>query len=189
MKKIVTVSLFCLGFLFSSIASVQAASSVELSAKKAAAQKIAARKIDKNPANYLFVQIVPEASLKQVVGKPGLYTLTLKEVSNKLEYFSARPERVSGLVSVQKFLTVWEKGFSTVTPKAAVLGLDKNPRQKKSVSLMVELSHPIYSHDLKTMTYEARLLPGEKSTIKSMELAALALFIDDYCPSCAASGF
>lgn len=151
--------------------------------------KEAIQAVDKqNQINYLFVQVAHQGILKEIAAMPGTYQLTLYGVNSNVEYFSDRPERVSGMMSIADFLKDWDRAFNQSSPNVAVSGM-KNILTKKSINIAMELSSPTYDEAKKTMTYQAKILDGEVSPTKEIKFKGIALFFDDYCASCVGNGF
>lgn len=133
--------------------------------------------------DYLFVQMAPTATLQQQ--QKNIYILKLSQANPYVKYFTNRPARVTGTMPISKFLTEWHENFSKDTPNAGIYGM----QNQKPVSVMMELSNPVYNAKSKTISYTARPLANEKSLPKQIRLRDVAVFIDDFCVSCSGSGF
>jgi len=86
---------------------------------------------DSKEPSYLFVLSAASGSLKGD-------TLTLNGVPNVL-YFSDRPDRVAGHLSLEKFVEMWDKGddsFKTDPPNATLSVLNKDGAKNVVVELM-----------------------------------------------------
>ena len=94
--------------------------------------------------------------------KSGTYangTLTLKDVP-LVVYFSDRPHRLSGMLSLQIFEQGWRQGpdsFKADPPNAtlSILGKDNN------TNVVVELTEPNVKVKEGTISFKARILQGE----------------------------
>jgi hypothetical protein len=135
--------------------------------------------------SYLFVQSGTSGSF--VDDGSGNYTLTIQGVSPQTIYFSDRPERDVGQISMQKFLT---RGcFNSDNPPNAAITL-MNADEKNDV-IVVELLHPVYDATTATLQYTAHILKDTNLSVSSINerrddsipdtFDAVALFIDD-CP-------
>jgi len=116
----------------------------------------------KNPG-YLFVISGTSGSLKGD-------TLTLNGVPNAI-YFSDRPDRVAGHLSLEKFVEMWDKGgdsFKADPPNATLSVLKKDGAK----NVVVELLGAEQKNGSVVLKY--RVLEGELP--KSFE--QFALFID-----------
>ena len=113
---------------------------------------------------YLFVQHAEAVALADGV-------LTLEGIGDDVLYFSDRPHRIVGRVSLEEFLGSWDEGeesFAAVPPNAVL-----TVRQETELrDLTVVLKKPALTEG--TLAYEVEVLDGPESG--SGELAAL--FID-----------
>lgn len=137
---------------------------------------------------FMFVQSADSGSVAPIEGKSGAFRLTLQGVAPTTVYFSDRPARVSGHAPMDKFLKAL--GFSAKNPPNAaidVVGTDGS-----SHLAVVTLESPRYDAGAATLSYDVRLLPGEKLPTGLSHLKTrlgdlpptfnnVALFIDD-CP-------
>jgi len=120
----------------------------------------------KNP-QYLFT----------LAGKSGTYegnTLTFKEVP-LVVYFADRPYRISGHISLEKFLWLWDKGednFKDVPPTAQLSVYDENG-DKHDVLI---ITSPIVKRD--TISFKVKELEEGESIPKSFGHSTL--FIDNF---------
>jgi hypothetical protein len=113
---------------------------------------------------YLFVQSA--RSLQVDNGK-----IILKNVSESAIYFSDRPERIAGHMSIEKFVNIWSEGdesFKLSNPNAALSFLD----DEKDEIVIVELSNPVLNSG--NLTYDVTVLDGALPA----KGGACSLFID-----------
>ena len=99
--------------------------------------------------------------------------LLLEGVSPKLVFFSDRPERIGGQVSVEDFLTLWDEGpdsFADDPPNADLFCVVDG----ESRNAVVELQDPLYSEDDATLSYAVIEISGEVPA----ECADPSLFLD-----------
>lgn len=118
----------------------------------------------KNPS-FLFVLSARSGTFKD--GK-----LTLKDVP-LVVYFSDRPDRIAGHLSLEKFVELWGKGpdsFKADPPNATISIFDESGNN----DVVLELSNLQLKGN--TLTFEVRVLEG--NTTKSFGRASL--FIDLY---------
>jgi len=112
---------------------------------------------------YLFVLSAKSGSFD---GK----TVTLNDVPAVI-YFSDRPNRIAGHVSLKKFVAGWAKGsdsFKADPPNATLSVLD----EKGNKNAVVELSNPKVKGN--SITFKVRLLEGKISK----SFSASSFFID-----------
>ncbi|MGQ3891924.1 hypothetical protein [Legionella sp. CNM-4043-24] len=148
----------------------------------------------KAPVNLLFVQISKTGSLTPVEGQPGQYILKLKGVDEYVQYFSDRPNRITGLYPTAKFIHQWEEGkkassFNKMPPNAAMSAIELHLLKNKVVNTVVQLSEPSYNAQKRSLTYKVTILPGAKNQVPMKHLQHVALFIDSFCASCVGQGF
>ena len=125
--------------------------------------------------NYLFFQTASKAKIVKV--KDEQYVLTIKNADDYVSYFSDRPKRQAGSISLKEFINMWsnktiKNNFAVSPPNAAIIVVTKAGERKKVV---VEVTNPILqknrlSYDLKAI--EAHPLP-------TGELKHVTLFFDD----------
>lgn len=149
-----------------------------------------AKVIQKENESYSFIQSADRAIIQRV--SENTYTLTLKNVAPVVSYLTDRPSRTAGILSLEKFLTIWnapgKDSFRIDPPNVALTGIEIHALFfKKRESYIIELKNPIYDAKNKTIIYELRFLsdaPKEKIK-KSIHIRYPTLFIDkDWCPSC-----
>jgi hypothetical protein len=121
-------------------------------------------KTGKKTVDFLFVQNAESVTLKDGV-------LTLKGVSPDTLYFSDRPNRIAGRITVADFVKQWSKGKDSFksNPPNAVLTVLENPTPK---DIVVILKDPRIEGD--DLVYSVEVTDGEKA----VKGEASALFID-----------
>lgn len=113
---------------------------------------------------YLFVQSAK--SLDVDGGK-----IILNNVAESAIFFSDRPERIAGHMTIENFVDIWAVGdesFQLSNPNAALSFLD----DEKDEIVIVVLSHPVLNSG--NLTYDIEVLDGELPA----EGGACSLFID-----------
>ncbi len=113
---------------------------------------------------YLYVLSAEKGSYKK--GK-----LKLGGVAPLVVYFSDRPNRIAGHISVEKFLGTWGKGpdsFKADPPNATLSIFDKSGNK----NIVLELQNPDLSDG--KLTFDVRLLEGRLPP----SFPAASLFID-----------
>lgn len=121
-------------------------------------------KSGKKNVNFLFVQNAESVTLKEGV-------LTLKGVATDTLYFSDRPNRIAGRVTVADFVKHWSMGSDSFksNPPNAVLTVLENPVPK---DIVVVLNNPRIEG--KNLVYDVEVTDGDKMVSGE----ASALFID-----------
>ena len=87
-------------------------------------------------ASYLFVL---RAATGVITKTNGGYKLTLKGMDDKVLYFSDRPERKAGFITVTQFMDNWSKGndsFKETPPNAAIVHAALYPSDKGSAQAL-----------------------------------------------------
>lgn len=148
----------------------------------------------KEPVSLLFIQVAKQGALTPIEGKPGYYLLKLKGVDEYIQYFSDRPQRITGLYPTAKFIQRWDEdkqanGFKKEPPNAAVSAVELHLLKNKLVHTVVQLSEPKYNAQKRSLTYTVHLLPNAHNQVPMKHLEHVALFIDSYCVSCVSQGF
>ena len=141
---------------------------------------------DKEKTFFMFVQNATSGTMLPVESKENIYLLTLNNVNPSTIYFSDRPERITGQVSMQEFLD--GLGFAEDNPPNAAIEIMNN--EGTADVLVVELFSPKYDTETKVLTYEVTILKdtttgglahyNEKKSVDVItSFDAVALFIDD----------
>ena len=115
------------------------------------------------------------------------YIITLKKVAPFVTYFSERPDRNAGSISIDKFLELWQKPVEnnfSANPPNADLHATELMSSKEAINLAVELSDPVYDPKSHTLSYTAKPLNGTTYLPEKAKLHHILLFIDDVCLSC-----
>ena len=141
-------------------------------------------------SNYLFIQNAKSAELIPTA-KPGTYQLKLLNIEPYISYFSDRPNRITGLMPITKFLNNWKlnnpNSFSHDAPNAGFEGVKMHSWSfGKDIKLIISLNKPVYDSTEKTLTYTVHSLPNNNFDLtKPNKLANVSLFIDSgFCPCC-----
>ena len=99
-------------------------------------------------ASFLFVL---RAHHGVITKTSGGYTLTLKGMDDKVLYFSDRPVRKAGFMTMTRFMGNWAKGkdsFKANPPNAAIVHAALKTNEKGfAQALPVELSKPVRTAD------------------------------------------
>jgi len=146
---------------------------------------------DGKDISYLYIQYASTAVLTPTNWATGQYTLALKDFPPYVIYFSDRPNRVSGILCMRKFLKIWEQGkndnFGKNPPNVSITGIRLHLLDKeKDEFFTVELSHPQYDEKKQLLLYDATVLTADRKNMPQREsiLRHVILFVDGWCPSC-----
>src|SRR6266702_3320211 len=126
------------------------------------------RKTDENKVQLMFVQTAEDFKAD---GK----TLRLVNVGQQALYFSDRPVRLAGHLTMPAYMDEWKAGagpddFASDPPNATLSVYEPGSQENKMV--VVEISHPVIEG--KDMVYDYRLIEGTMPKAGG----ATALFID-----------
>lgn len=144
-------------------------------------------------AKFLFVIFAKHSTIKPIPGKPKTYLLTLNQVNPSVIYFTARPMRYTGHLSLTKLVNDWyNNSFSNNPPNGVIasvhLNEDKNIWKGHSTSYGVELTRPVYTANKDKVTFVIIGLSGNQGKIPALSNPDYsALFIDGLygaCPDC-----
>jgi len=126
------------------------------------------KKTDDQKVQLMFVQTADDL-------KTDADTLRLVNVGQQTLYFSDRPERVAGHLTMPAYMDEWKAGegadnFSADPPNATLSVYEPGSHENKMV--VVEISHPVIEG--KDMIYTYKLIEGTMPKAGG----ATALFID-----------
>lgn len=124
-------------------------------------------------ASILFTHTGDEGTL--TAADDGTYTLTLENVDTQVLWFSDRPARGAGYLTLDGYLQVWGEGsdsFESDPPNASVI-IDGQ-------GVAVELLNPVYDEAAGTLSYTATLLDDSTSFPDGATLDAPVIFIDGW---------
>ena len=120
-----------------------------------------------------------------VTGSSGSLTgdeLTLRDVSSVI-FFSDRPERLAGQLSIEEFLDMWElSDFSTVPPNADLNARSHRGDEVNAVYVLTKVSSTVDG-----LRFAVEQVNGSKDTITG-ELTNPALFVDLDATQCCPAG-
>ncbi|KTC74481.1 hypothetical protein Lbir_0761 [Legionella birminghamensis] len=125
--------------------------------------------------NYMFFQSDSQAHLEK--NADSSYTLTLQNPPNYLSYFSDRPARSTGLISLSDFLRLWQDksvkdNFSEVPPNVAFAMMPSTGKQQNFVAVV---SDPQYSNN--KVTYKLAVIG--KQSIQTGDMTHVDAFFDN----------
>lgn len=125
--------------------------------------------------NLLFFQSSADAVITKTA--KNTYTLTLHNAGDYVSYFTDRPSRKVGLITLSQFLSLWtdakiKDNFTQNPPNVA---LNIVSAQGKEQNVVVEVSKPSYAN--KNVSYQIRTIDDKPLT--AGQLKHLVLFFDD----------
>lgn len=137
---------------------------------------LAANKADANKPRLLFVMTAAQGAIKPVAERQ--YEVTLSKVNPRVIQFTDAPLKQASRIDTMAFLKFWEKNKAKLQPNVAVEGLVLQNGQLLEHNYIMTLTNPQYNQQLKTLTYQGKLLGNEKLA-KLAQLSDITLFIDD----------
>lgn len=131
----------------------------------------------------LFTQTADSAVLSQNPQKPQSYIFTLHNVNPSTVWFSDRPQRVSGTLTISEFMKYWTQptpnNFVTDHPNANLIAVYKDKEINKHISGVLMLARPVYNAQQQTLTYDAYSLDKSfQNYPQTLTLHHVVLFID-----------
>lgn len=130
----------------------------------------------KKNVTVVYVQNAKSSELKADAKHPNVLQLTLHKPESHVSYFSDRPQRLTGIVELQQFLSLWDDKskakFMQNPPNVAI--------ETKKSNLIGMLSNPSYNSKTGDLTFTftpIKPLPAEFKYGK--DLGYTVLFIDD----------
>ena len=131
---------------------------------------------DAQETSYLYVV---RADMGIVTKINGGYTLSLQGIDDKVLYFSDRPVRQAGFISLAHFMADWVKGvnsFQVNPPNAAIVhGASEKNAQGIAQAMPVELSQPLVVSN--GWLFQVKDLQGK---MKAGTYQNVSVFIDNY---------
>lgn len=131
-------------------------------------------------ATLLYTQTAPQGTIKTVGNKT---LLTMKNVTKKTVWFTDRPARQAGTLSMKEYLNLWKPGknsFSDDAPNALLMYSTKTEAKKGHYQkAVVKLSYPIYNISNKTLSYQITSIEKNMPKIENGTYYEIMLFIDD----------
>ena len=130
--------------------------------------------IEKQKPSFLTVLSAESGSITNVNGQ---FFLTLNNPDQNCLFFSDRPKRISGKVSIESFLKDWAKTFKADPPNASLtyLKLAQN-KTGTMLSVPVELINLQYLEG--KWVFKIKRIGNNKKLV-NQQLHDLTLFIDD----------
>jgi hypothetical protein len=109
------------------------------------------------------------------------FQLKLYDVSDDITYFSDRPNRIVGDVTIKQFTNRWivgDNSFKVNNPNAALVGvLDMvQSGSRKSKDRFIVLSNPSYDADKDTLSFTIKSINKDKLSVEKFK--NISLFID-----------
>ena len=159
-----------------------------LSMASAATPTPASRMKNKN-ISYTFIQTTNRARIEPIELSKDLYRITIKNTPSTVGYFSDRPNRFAGSLSLGQFLHEWDgfNSFTLVPPNVSISG-NKPSRSshKTELNFVTILTNPHYDAIKNTMTYDLKFISAKPvMTNKQIILHNVTLFFDSgSCASC-----
>lgn len=126
----------------------------------------------------LFVQVAKSAQLAPSKTQPGTYNLTLKTVEPFTSYFTDRPNRLTGLLTTNTFVNIWQSALDIRKNPPNVAMETSNTRNGQRINQVLELSNPSYDAKNHQITYVAKSL--NNAALQPMTMGYTVLFIDDF---------
>mgnify|MGYP000700440270 CR=1 FL=1 len=136
-------------------------------------------KATQQKATFLFVLRADTGSIAKT---DAGYTLTLKGMDDKVLYFSDRPVRKAGFITVTQFMNDWAKGnnsFQANPPNAAIVHAALKTNGKGfAQAISVELKNPIATTD--GWVFHLTDLQGK---ISVGDYDRISIFVDGFSPA------
>ena len=125
----------------------------------------------------LFVMAAKDSKVKSNNGKVG--ELILYQVDKSVTYFTDRPMRKAGKMSMEAFLKLWDKGFEKDHPNSAFVYFEEDGKTVYT-DIPVILDHPKYDKEHDRLTFDIKVLE-EKQRLKTGHFGEVTLFVDIIC--------
>ena len=126
-------------------------------------------------ASFLFVLRADTGVINKTNGG---YKLTLQGMDDKVLYFSDRPVRKAGFITVTQFMDNWSKGhdsFKETPPNAAIVHAALYPSDKgRAQALAVELTNPTKTDN--GWTFDMKVMGGV--SVADAVVSGVSVFVD-----------
>ena len=138
-------------------------------------------------AKIMFVQNAQQARFEPM--QPGHYKVILSGVDKKVIWFTDRPVRNAGMVTMEHYIKNWSKGqnsFKLDHPNATLVGDTDLTGYGKHVSVVLTLAKPHYNPNNHTLSYQAKVDLASNQLSHDSVLYNTAVFVDGNwkCPFC-----
>jgi len=127
----------------------------------------------------LFIQSAEEVTLKQNPRNPERWTITLKNIDPDIAYFSEKPRKMAGKVTIQDFIEEWNLNNKNSPSGSLVTKFSHADAQGTDSDRKVILSNPRYNAKRMTLTYDARNAYGTDN-LQNGSHKDPVLFIEKY---------
>ena len=141
-------------------------------------QKIVDQTTRNAKEKFLYVMIAKKAKIIPDVKNPKVGILAISKIAPSVTYFSDRPARKAGKISLLEFLENWDSGkfFSYFPPNSAIVAF-KGSKTEGVVTIPVILTKPLLEKKDKV---QFSIETIEKDMILEKEdYEEVALYIDD----------
>jgi hypothetical protein len=111
----------------------------------------------------MFIQTAEEAVVKQNPKNPDRWIVTLRNVDPDVAYFSERPKKMAGKVTIENFLEEWKQGTRNNPTGALITQFSHSNLEGDGSNRQIVLSNPRFDKRNKTITYDAQNPLGSKN--------------------------
>lgn len=116
---------------------------------------------EENDFQLMFIQTAEEAVVKQNPKNPDRWVVTLRNIDPDVAYFSERPKKMAGKVTVEGFLEEWKVGNKR-NPTGALVTQFSHAGSGEGNGGQIVLSNPRFDKRNRTITYDAQNPMGKK---------------------------
>lgn len=129
--------------------------------------------------NYrlLFIQTAEEIIVKQNPKNPERWMVTLLNVSPDVSYFSEKPKKIAGKITIDNFLEEWKLGPKSNPNGSLVTQFSYSNLEGDGTKKLISLSNPRFDNRNRTITYDAQN-PSGKNNLSEGRHAEPVLFIE-----------
>jgi len=136
------------------------------------------QKSQQKEEEFLFIFHAKDGHLQSM--DRGSYELTLYNADKNVTYFTDRPNRKAGKISISQFLREWDMGMDSLrqdNPNAGLVSFSKPFGKDQFDDIPVILSDPHYEQQHDRLTFQVKLLEKHQK-IPTGDLGETTLFID-----------
>ena len=135
-------------------------------------------------STLLYAQVGSRATLQPMSDKAHWYRLTLHDINDNTLWFTSRPLRQTGSITIEHFVSRWKTQqidrFAKENVNATLVSFFVMDGKREQHSMALRLTHPNYNLSEKTLTYQVLFSPRENQQLLAEQpFYDAALFIDN----------
>lgn len=141
-----------------------------------------------NNGKYLYVVTAKSAKIVKV--SDDRYNLIMQDDQRYVQFFTDRPARKSGIISMADFAKGWlgqRNKLAKNPPNANIEGSALHGffhGKEQQISANIELLNLSYDQKQQQIIFQLKMMPGSHFDAQNIKLDHVSLFVDQVCLSC-----